>query len=176
MGRWTLSPLWPSFCNIPNMFRDKHRPHHLTLGERGERIAVRYLRLRGYRILERNYRCRLGEIDIISSKRGTMVFVEVRTRRESLLADPIGSIDGIKALRIIHASRYYVLTQGWEHSFLRFDIVGIIYPEFRRRPLVSHLINAFDLDHDTVVRGRILRASRMRRRFFPGRKRKFRGR
>jgi putative endonuclease len=63
-----------------------------TLGGRGEDMAVRFLKGKGYRIIGRNFRCPAGEIDIIARDGGTLVFVEVKTRTDSLFGHPIEAV------------------------------------------------------------------------------------
>jgi putative endonuclease len=62
--------------------------HHLEQGRQGEELAVNHLKRLGYRIICRNYRCSLGEIDIIARHRGVLVFVEVKSRRSEAFGSP----------------------------------------------------------------------------------------
>ncbi|UCF30342.1 MAG: YraN family protein [bacterium] len=132
----------------------KRKPPHLILGERGERLAARHLRLRGYRIMARNFKCPLGEIDIIASKRSVLVFVEVRTRQEPWLACPIDTVDGYKTARLVNAARYYLMVNRIEGIPCRFDILGLSLPQGKGRARVVHIRNAFALSDRAVEQAR----------------------
>jgi len=130
----------------------KRKPPHLRTGERGERAARWYLLLRGYRILERNYLCPLGEIDIVALKKGVIVFVEVRTRQEGALVDPITSINDMKLAHIMDAARYYLTVRGKGGAFCRFDIMSVSARGlFRGR--IRHYIDAFRASDERPTRG-----------------------
>ncbi len=103
----------------------RKKPPHLTTGRRGERLAALYLRIRGYRILERNFLCPGGELDIVAGKGGLLVFVEVRTRKKGALVDPLASLDDRKMARFIRAARHYLWTRRKSSSPCRFDIITI---------------------------------------------------
>ncbi len=101
-------------------------------GARGEQLAGEYLQKEGYRILERNYRCRRGEIDIIADEGGVICIVEVRSRESSGCGDPLESVNHPKRSRIIYAARRYLAARGLTERDIRFDVVGITYqPELR---------------------------------------------
>ena len=94
-------------------------------GEAGERAAEAFLKSRGYVVVERNYRCRGGEIDLIALHRGTVVFVEVRTRAADAMVHPFESVDGNKRRRIVTAARLYVSCKRLHDHRQRFDIVAV---------------------------------------------------
>src|SRR5574340_126042 len=79
-----------------------------AIGTKGEQLAVGFLKRSGYKILQRNYRCRSGEIDIICYDRGTIVFVEVKTRYSDKYGPPELSVTEAKKRHIIKASLHYV--------------------------------------------------------------------
>ena len=114
-----------------------------TLGERGEEIARDYLKKLNYRILEVNYRCRCGEIDIIARDSSTLVFIEVKTRRTATYGPPQLSVTPFKQRQISKAALTYLAKNRLEAAYARFDVVGIILSE--GSPLVDHIRNAFDL-------------------------------
>ncbi|MBE5997741.1 MAG: YraN family protein [Lachnospiraceae bacterium] len=96
------------------------------IGTRFEQLAARYLEERGYRILETNYRCRKGEIDIVARDGIYLVFCEVKYRTDEEAGDPMEAVGGRKQARIIHTARYYLLSHGLpEETPCRFDVVGI---------------------------------------------------
>lgn len=138
------------------MFR-KRKARHLTTGERGERTARWYLLLRGYRILEKNYLCPLGEIDIVALKGGVLVFVEVRTRQAGALVDPVESINDLKLARLTDAARYFLAVRGKGDAFCRFDLISVR----TGGPLkgrIRHDAGAFRTTEERAERGEKLRA------------------
>lgn len=135
----------------------KRKSPHLRTGTRGERAASLYLRLRGYRILERNYLCPLGEIDIVARKGGFIVFVEVRTRQAGALVDPIASINNIKLAHIMDAARYFVIQGRTGTAPCRFDIITVSGRGlFNSR--ISHYIDAFRTTDERPSRALRLKA------------------
>lgn len=118
------------------------------LGAKGEEIATRYLKKKGYRIIERNYRVRLGEIDIIAEHGGELVFIEVKTRSDILFGSPFESITAQKQQQLSKVALDYInKTQCHDHP-ARFDVVGIEFREGRstnRDVKIELLQNAFDL-------------------------------
>ncbi len=119
------------------------------LGARGEEIAVRYLKNRGYRILERNYRIKLGEIDIIAEQGGDLVFIEVKTRSDSLFGSPFDSVTVPKQMQLSKVALEYIGKRGWHNRPARFDVVGVqLKAANAARSLgakVELMQNAFDL-------------------------------
>jgi len=96
------------------------------LGRLGELAAEKYLKKKGYRILERNFNGRFGELDIIARKGETLVFVEVKTRSGSGYAAAKEAVDSRKAARIIKAACEYMQRKGLpEDTRVRFDVIGI---------------------------------------------------
>lgn len=146
------------------MFR-KRLSNHLRTGKQGENLAVWFLRLSGYRVIERNYRCPLGEIDIIACKENTLVFVEVRTRALDSLQHPLDTIDAIKVSRTVQAARMYLVRYPSPLPFCRFDIIGITSEKpFPYRRLL-HVKNAFNLTNETFTEGCRRDTGKKRRRF-----------
>jgi len=111
------------------------------LGERGERIAARYLRRHGMRVLCRGYRTRLGEIDLIARDADTLVFVEVKARRRGV---PAEAVTPEKQRRITLASLHFLRRYHLLEERSRFDVVAIVWPDDRRPPEIEHIRNAFD--------------------------------
>ncbi len=114
-----------------------------TLGELGEQIAREYLKKRKFRIIEVNFRCRCGEIDIIARDSSTLVFIEVKTRRTATYGPPQLSITPFKQRQISKAALTYLAKNGLEGVAARFDVIGIILSD--GTPEVDHIRNAFDL-------------------------------
>lgn len=92
-----------------------------SAGASGEDMAARFLEARGLRVLERNFRCRLGEIDLVCEDAGTLVFVEVRLRSGKRFGSAAESITAAKRARIVRAARHYLA--GGPERRCRFDAV-----------------------------------------------------
>ena len=95
------------------------------LGTRGEQIAINYLQNLGYRILERNYRNRLGEIDIIARQGRDLVFIEVKTRSDNLFGSPFDSVTASKKRQLSKVALEYLSKHDWLDHPARFDVVGV---------------------------------------------------
>ena len=95
-------------------------------GAAAERIAAEYLSAHGLQILTQNYRCRLGEIDLIARDADTLCFVEVRYRRTETYGGPAATVDSRKQQRVVRAATHFLFTQGGDGRFpSRFDVVSI---------------------------------------------------
>lgn len=123
-------------------FFKKRAPAHDALGDRGENRAARYLRNLGYKIIMRNFRCELGEIDIIARDGKTLVFVEVKTRAYDDPA-PEDQVNEFKQHQITKAARLYLGRYGSPQPAARFDVVAIIWPN-GSDPIIRHTKNAFE--------------------------------
>jgi putative endonuclease len=93
-------------------------------GDRGEDSAARFLQRQGLRIVARNYRTRLGEIDLVGYEGATLVFVEVRMRSAARFGGGAESVDLRKQRRVIAAARHFLMTLGREPP-CRFDVVSL---------------------------------------------------
>jgi putative endonuclease len=113
----------------------------MSLGSQGEEIAVNYLNGKGYKIVDKNYRCRLGEIDIIAYKDNTLVFVEVKTRQNTSYGLPCESVTKTKQHHIMRTAAFYVLKNDVGDVNQRIDIIEILYRE--QKAYIRHLENAF---------------------------------
>jgi len=112
------------------------------LGPAGERVACRYLRDKGYKILARGFRCPYGEIDVVALDRDTIVFVEVKTRSDERAADLEEAVRPAKIRRLTRAAKVYLQRKRVPDHPARFDFVGVILPR-QGRPVVRHAIDAF---------------------------------
>jgi len=114
-----------------------------TLGAFGEEEAVRCLRRKGYRIVQRNYRCRFGEIDIIARKRNILAFVEVKLRKDRRFAEAREFVTRQKQQRILASAQLYLASHP-EDLQPRFDVIEVYAPEGERGAItVEHLEDAF---------------------------------
>ena len=107
-------------------------------GEPAENLAAAFLERRGLTILERNYRCRFGEIDIVARRGALLVFVEVRARRSEAFGGAAGSITAAKRRRLVATARHYLATRRVDRA-CRFDVVLVRGAEQR----VEWLTDAF---------------------------------
>ena len=98
-----------------------------SLGDRGEDLAAAALKKQGYKILERNYRTPLGEIDLIARHQGALVFIEVKTRRSSKFGSPQEAVHPAKQERLRTLAEYYLSQKGLGEVAVRFDVVGILW-------------------------------------------------
>jgi putative endonuclease len=96
-------------------------------GEEAEARACAFLERKGLEIIERNYRCRFGEIDIVALNGATVVFVEVRARASDAYGGAAGSITPAKRKRLLAAARHYLARQR-KHCACRFDVVLLSGP------------------------------------------------
>lgn len=112
------------FKYIPGR-KDGAGPDKAAIGREGEREAERALKRNGYVILDRNFRCRQGEIDIIAREGETLIFVEVKTRGSDSFGTPKCSVDSRKQRRIILAAQAYMNLKGITDCDVRFDVVSI---------------------------------------------------
>lgn len=113
------------------------------LGRDGEDRAARYLRSLDFRILERNYSTRQGEIDLIALDRDTIVFVEVKTRTSDAFGAPEQAVDLRKQSRMVKAALVYLKQKKLHQVACRFDVVAITGPDDGRVELIR---NAFEMD------------------------------
>ena len=97
----------------------------LALGRDGEDMAVRRLTGLGYRILERNYRCPAGEIDLVAQEADCLVFVEIKTRRGDTMAEAKAAVNARKQRHITRAAQHYMKARGCMDVRARFDVVAI---------------------------------------------------
>ena len=112
-------------------------------GSAGERAAVRYLKKRGYRVVARNYENRFGEIDVIALDGKTIVFVEVKTRRSSRKGQPVEAVDVHKQRQILKTAQAFLKERDLLDRSVRYDVIGLLWPEGQANPQVDHYISAF---------------------------------
>ncbi|MBI3540754.1 MAG: YraN family protein [Deltaproteobacteria bacterium] len=100
-------------------------------GDQGERVAAHFLTQKGFKILERNYRCRLGEIDLIVEKGENLYFVEVKTRRSVDAVSPLELISRSKRIHLSKTAQYYLAKKKWHDRSSQFALVAIHWREGR---------------------------------------------
>lgn len=109
------------------------------LGRRGENLAHCYLRTAGWLILDRNWRCRHGEIDIVGLDGDTVVICEVRTRNGGRAGDPLESVTPGKVRRLRQLAGLWVRERGAEPCSIRIDVIGVRFDDPRRGPALTHV-------------------------------------
>lgn len=97
----------------------------INLGRKGEDISVKFLKKQGYKIIERNYRCSLGEIDIVAKDKNILCFVEVKTRKTEEYGLPEEAIDGRKQKKLAKVALTYLKEKKIYKQDLRFDVVSV---------------------------------------------------
>jgi len=114
----------------------------ITTGKEGEKIAAAYLKKNGYRIIEINFRCPIGEIDIVAKEKNDLVFVEVKTRKSIALGYPEQAVGIRKQKKMSQLALWYMQKRKIADTNARFDVVAItLMPENNEVRLIK---NAFD--------------------------------
>jgi putative endonuclease len=117
-------------------------PPRAALGAYGERVAVRLLTDAGLQVLDRNWRCRSGELDVVARDGAALVFCEVKTRTGSGFGHPVEAVTGPKQRRLRQLARAWLDAHDEHAPDLRFDVIGVVvHPTGPAR--VTHLRNAF---------------------------------
>ena len=115
----------------------------LSLGRMGEELAVARLKAMKYKIIERNYRCPLGEVDIIAKEEGTLVFVEVKTRATKDFGGPAAAVNERKQRQLSRVALMYLNQKKVKDAPARFDVVAVDLSGLQ--PRIEVIQNAFEL-------------------------------
>lgn len=124
---------------------------HLVFGKSGEEVAVRLLKDNGYKILVRNYKTKLGEIDIVARDRDTICFVEVKTRHSDMFGLPQEAISKFKQRQMAKLALAFLKEKNLLDKKARFDVVSIMYSN--DKPSLELIKNAFELDERFYLLG-----------------------
>jgi putative endonuclease len=119
-------------------------PKNQVLGKQGEALAVHYLQQRKYTIIEQNFRCKCGELDIIAREGKVIVFIEVKTRKNLSYGPPQLAVTTFKQRQISKAALFYLAQKKMQGTNARFDVIAILLG-YNEVPQIEHIINAFDL-------------------------------
>ena len=116
---------------------------NLQLGKYGEDKACNYLEKNKYKIIERNFKCKQGEIDIIAKDlvKNELVFVEVKTRLTFNFGRPAQAVTLIKQRHLLRAAKYYLYHNSLKDTFIRFDVIEIFVKDFEFR--INHIKQIF---------------------------------
>lgn len=117
---------------------------NLYLGKSGEELAVDLLKQNGYKIIAKNYRTKLGEIDIVANEKDTVCFIEVKTRRSDRFGSPQEAVLSSKQRQISKAALNFLKDNNLLDRNARFDVVSVVLTG--DKPKLDLIKNAFELD------------------------------
>lgn len=112
------------------------------IGKIGEDIAEKYLIKKGYCIIKRNFNCKQGEIDIIARDKKEIVFIEVKTRKNTKYGNPAEAVNYFKQEHFRKATQLYIHMNKLDSNFIRFDVIEIIYGD--KKTKINHIKQAID--------------------------------
>ncbi|WP_425614428.1 YraN family protein [Anatilimnocola sp. NA78] len=135
--------IWNWLTSLLATWRTKLFPPR-SLGQRGELLAARYLRRKGYIIIAHSHRDHFGEIDLVAVDGRTVVFVEVKTRTTQDSGHPADAVDLEKQRRLTRAAKAYRKRHDLHEVSMRFDVIAITWPADNRQPVIEHFVNAFE--------------------------------
>ncbi|SKA76409.1 putative endonuclease [Clostridium sp. USBA 49] len=115
------------------------------VGFLGEEIAVKYLKKYGYVILERNFNCKIGEIDIIGKDKDYIVFIEVKTRYSNIYGSPGEAVTHSKQYKIYKIAQYYIMNKKFYKFNFRFDVIEIMLNNKNNKYSIKLIKNAFQI-------------------------------
>lgn len=113
--------------------------HNQELGAKGEELAATYLTGAGYTVLERNWRCNIGELDIVAESAGRIIGVEVKTRSSLGFGHPAEAVNPTKLRRLSRLVRRWCVEHRRDARTVRIDVLAILMPP-GREPSIEHLI------------------------------------
>ena len=119
------------------------KPFRYSLGERGENIAAALVRQNGFKILQKNYKCKIGEIDLIAEKAERIHFIEVKTRSGSEFGSPAEAVDRKKQEKLFKLAAWYLKEKKLKEPLLSFDIIAVTWKK-REAPEARWIMNAFE--------------------------------
>lgn len=128
--------------NSPKDIFEKAMSNNKVTGDFGEKLAEKFLILKGYKILDRNFRVKGGEIDIVAEKNNEVAIVEVKTRNNYAYGDPRDAIDYYKKKHLIFAAQCYIKRHSIYNKTVRFDVIEVMPRSFK----INHIKDAFVID------------------------------
>lgn len=121
-----------------------HKDDRKLLGRQGEELAFDFLLEQEYQIIERNWRCRSGEIDIIAEKENKLIFIEVRTRRpSSRFGTAKESVDYRKQTKVRDIAQFYMHRYHKYEQPVQFDVITVEMSDINSEPKIEHIQGAF---------------------------------
>lgn len=115
---------------------------NLGLGKTGEIVATKFLLAHGFKVLIQNFRCQIGEIDIIATKENILYFIEVKTRTSTIFGRPAEAVTPKKQIKLQKLALYYVTKTNYSGPFI-FGVVEVLFNQFTRHYQVNFIPNAF---------------------------------
>lgn len=112
------------------------------IGYYGEDLAVNYLKRNNYIILEKNFLCKLGEIDVIAKKGDIISFIEIKSRYCDNFGKPMEAVDFYKKKRIINVSKFYIKEKKLNNFFFRFDVLEV-FLNYNKNSKINFIKDAF---------------------------------
>ena len=103
--------------------------NNIEKGKLGEEIALKYILSKGGNVIEKNYRTKMGEVDLIAKLNGELVFVEVKTRTNTLYGKPVEAVNEPKQKHLISTAKYYLYSKHLENEFVRLDVIEVYLRE-----------------------------------------------
>jgi len=97
---------------------------HVT-GDYGEDVATKYLLKKGYKIIDKNFSCKFGELDIVAKDKNEICIIEVKTRTSNLYGKPAEAVTFIKKKHLMKTAQYYLIKNKLENEFIRFDVIEV---------------------------------------------------
>ena len=122
---------------------------NLEFGKAAEDAAAKFLKAKGYKILERNYKNKFGEIDIIAQQKGVICFIEVKARHSLHLGFPQEAVTTYKQRQICRVAVYYLKSKKLLERSARFDVLALLYAN--SQPQISLITDAFELSANLTV-------------------------
>ena len=122
---------------------------NIYLGKSGEDSALNFLKENGYKILIKNYKTKLGEVDIIAYDKDTLCFIEVKTRDSLRFGSPQEAVSHFKQRQISKVALQFLKSNNLLNKKARFDVVSVIYAE--DKPAFDLIKNAFELEERYVI-------------------------
>lgn len=117
---------------------------NIDLGRRGEDEALKFLETNNFKILSKNFRCKIGEIDIIAKKNEDIIFIEVKTRTSSKFGSPSEAVTYKKRLKILKVAEFFILINNIRDCNFRFDVIEV--KKENEKFIINHLENAISFD------------------------------
>ncbi len=115
-------------------------------GQIGEELALKFLLKKGYKLIEKNFRCSLGEIDlIVSDSDKNLIFVEVRSKTDTLFGEPFETVGIKKQRRIYRLAEYYLNHKDIEEAPCRFDVISLLLDSSGKLQKLEHIEKAFGI-------------------------------
>ena len=112
------------------------------IGKEGEDIAVKYLESKGYKIVERNFEAKQGEIDIIAMEKNELVVIQVKTRTNIKYGLAVEAVTENKQKHLIKAIKYYIYKRNIEDAFIRIDVIEVYLK--KNKYYINHIKQAID--------------------------------